>query len=265
MKRSGAWEQVLPGVLGIPGHPPSPERNAMAATLWGGLGSAASHRCAATLWKLRGFEPGLVEITSRKNPKGLPSHIVVHRRMPVSTAVTTCGVVPVTNRLLTLLQLGCVAEPEAVERSLDGALVEGSVTLRGLWWMLDEHGGRGRRGAGTLRGLLTARDPHFAPPEGDLEADFLDLIKGSDLPKPDSQVEVRGPDGRVWRIDFAYPASLLAIELDGYIWHAGRWEFQRDREKGNALHALGWRVLRFTWYDVHERPGYVIAPIRQFL
>ncbi len=49
MKRSGAWEQVLPGVLGIPGHPPSPERNAMAAALWGGLGSAASHRCAATL------------------------------------------------------------------------------------------------------------------------------------------------------------------------------------------------------------------------
>ena len=35
--------------------------------------------------------------------------------------------------------------------------------------------------------------------------------------------------------------------------------FQRDRSKQNALIALGWTVLRFTWSDLIERPGYVIG------
>lgn len=265
LTRSGAWEAVLPGVLGLCGHPPSFERDVLAATLWGGGCTAASHRCAAALWKFRGFSSGLVEISSPKNRLHLPTPIVVHRHLPVMSAVTPWGVIPATNRLLTLLELGCVVSPPLVERALDDQLLEGHVSLRGLWWILDEHGGRGRRGAGTMRALLRERDPRFAPPEGDLEADFLDLILSGGLPKPESQVEVRGPDGRPYYIDFAYPRRKVAIELDGYIWHAAKKRFQKDHNKQNVLVAQGWRVLRFTWYDVHERPEYVLATIAAVL
>jgi very-short-patch-repair endonuclease len=38
--------------------------------------------------------------------------------------------------------------------------------------------------------------------------------------------------------------------------------FQRDRRRQNRLIAAGWTVLRFTWWDLTERPDDVLAQIR---
>lgn len=70
------------------------------------------------------------------------------------------------------------------------------------------------------------------------------------------------PVGR-FRIDFAYPELLIAIEVDGYGPHASRAAFQRDRSRQNDLVALGWTVLRFTWADVVKRPDHVARVLRQ--
>ena len=69
----------------------------------------------------------------------------------------------------------------------------------------------------------------------------------------------------VARIDVAFPAHKLAIEVDGFAYHSERARFQRDRRRQNDLVALGWTVLRFTWSDLVDRPGYVLAAIRQQL
>jgi very-short-patch-repair endonuclease len=37
--------------------------------------------------------------------------------------------------------------------------------------------------------------------------------------------------------------------------------FQRDREKQNEAHALGWTVYRFTWRQLVDDPDSVIAII----
>jgi very-short-patch-repair endonuclease len=66
-------------------------------------------------------------------------------------------------------------------------------------------------------------------------------------------------------VDVAIPNARLAIEVDGLAWHTGADRFQRDRTKQNDLVGLGWTVLRFTWSDLVERPGYVIATIRRHL
>lgn len=71
--------------------------------------------------------------------------------------------------------------------------------------------------------------------------------------------------GRRFAIDVAFPEQRLAIEIDGYAYHSSDDRFQRDRTKQNALIAAGWRVLRFTWADLAERPSYVIAQILQLL
>ena len=41
--------------------------------------------------------------------------------------------------------------------------------------------------------------------------------------------------------------------------------FQRDRSRQNRLVAAGWTVLRFTWRDLVERPGYVVRTIRDVI
>jgi hypothetical protein len=73
-------------------------------------------------------------------------------------------------------------------------------------------------------------------------------------------------DGRlVAVVDVALPKLKLAIEVDGMAFHQGPDRFQRDRTRQNALIGLGWTVLRFTWWDLVDRPTYVIATIRRQL
>lgn len=61
---------------------------------------------------------------------------------------------------------------------------------------------------------------------------------------------------RRWRFDFAWPARMVAVEIDGGRWapgggwHAG----DEDREKLSAAAALGWRVLRFSTQQVEKHP-----------
>jgi very-short-patch-repair endonuclease len=72
----------------------------------------------------------------------------------------------------------------------------------------------------------------------------------------------RGVAFERWTIDVAFPDAKVAIEVDGWAYHCDVDRFRSDREKGNALVRAGWKLLRFTWYDLVNRPQYVIAEIR---
>jgi very-short-patch-repair endonuclease len=61
----------------------------------------------------------------------------------------------------------------------------------------------------------------------------------------------------------AIPRLMVAIEVDGMAYHVDVERFQRDRTRQNALVDLGWTVLRFTWADLTDRPGYVAGAIRR--
>jgi very-short-patch-repair endonuclease len=63
------------------------------------------------------------------------------------------------------------------------------------------------------------------------------------------------------RIDLAFPAAHVAIEVDGWAWHVDIERFRADRRKGNALGRAGWTLLRFTWHDLDGDPAGVLAEI----
>ncbi len=65
-----------------------------------------------------------------------------------------------------------------------------------------------------------------------------------------------------WKIDIAFPDAQLAVEVDSWAWHTDPVRFARDREKGNAIVAAGWRLLRFTWRDVTQHVDRCVALIR---
>jgi very-short-patch-repair endonuclease len=51
--------------------------------------------------------------------------------------------------------------------------------------------------------------------------------------------------GRKWRLDFAFPAAMVAVEVDGSV-HRIKGRFTGDLDKHNALTIAGWRLLRFS-------------------
>lgn len=73
-----------------------------------------------------------------------------------------------------------------------------------------------------------------------------------------SQVVVRDVPGLHLRVDFAFRAQGLVVEVDGARWHQ---DPARDQARDNALAALGWRVLRFTWAEVVHDQARVLEEI----
>jgi len=73
-------------------------------------------------------------------------------------------------------------------------------------------------------------------------------IRTARLPAPER--EFRAVASRRWRIDFAWPAQRIALEIEGGTWVQGRHSrpkgFEGDCEKYNEIALQGWRVLRVT-------------------
>lgn len=258
---SGRWDSPQAGVYRMVGAPTTWRQALMAACLAAGEEALASHRAAAVLWGLDGVWGEPLELTVPYARSPVPTGAIVHRSQRRSDLdVARRDGVPVTSVDRTLIDLGAVLPPVAVELAVEDAARRMLVTLAYLRWRLDELGGRGRRGAGVLRAILDARGAGGLAGSA-LEVLFLRLLRSAGLPLPVRQHEIELRGGAV-RVDFAFPRLRIAIELDGYRWHSGRGALQRDDERQNALVAAGWTVLRFTWDDVVGRPDYVLSFFR---
>lgn len=257
LTRFRGWESVLPNVVRAPGFPPSWLQELKALCLWGEPGCAASHRAAAALHGLAGFPEGTLEIATVKRCRVSGVTVVAHRIVPLRACLTVVRGIPTMNELHTLMVLGGVASLEQVRRAVDDALHRGLVTVSGLRWILKEYARPGLTGAGVLREVVAFLGFDYVPTESELEAAFLLLLRRANLVLPELQVRMGSR-----RHDFIYRLLNLVIELDGYTTHGTRDQFHEDRERDNLLAVRGNAVLRFTWYDVHQRPDYVIALLR---
>jgi very-short-patch-repair endonuclease len=71
---------------------------------------------------------------------------------------------------------------------------------------------------------------------------------------------------RRFRIDIAFPSARLAIELDGWQFHAKfKGDFTRHTARQNLLVKHGWRVLRFTAGQVRTEMSSCIEMIASTL
>lgn len=65
-------------------------------------------------------------------------------------------------------------------------------------------------------------------------------------------------------VDFVYPELGLVIEVDGYSVHGGKRSWQHDRHRQNDLVIAGYKVLRFTWWDVCNEEALIVKTLRSF-
>lgn len=163
-----------------------------------------------------------------------------------------------------LVDLGVVLDYRQVTQAVEQCVVSRLVSVATIRNELDRIARRGRRGAGTLRAVLADWPLGDARPDSVLEVAFARLSTSAGLPRPEFQYPLT-LNGRVRRIDFAYPSLRIAIEVDGFGCRTDRAGFQDERWRQNDLVRAGWRVLRFTWDDVMHRTDYVAATIRSLM
>lgn len=84
------------------------------------------------------------------------------------------------------------------------------------------------------------------PSELETAASFQ--IRALALPEPVREYRFMPP--RMWRFDFAWPAAMVALEVEGGIYSGGRHTtgpgFTKDCEKYTEAALRGWTVIRVT-------------------
>ena len=228
-----------------------------------GDGAAISHRAAAAVWGLEGFEPPfVVELTVPRSRQPRLKNVRVHRRDLIRIAVRDG--IPVTPIPETILDLCTVSRDQTVPlRALDDVRRQRLVSSFELERCMAEHSGRGQAGSALYRELLERRLGK-TPPGNVFAADVLDLLIDAGLPEPEPEVWVT-IDRRRYRIDLAYRRPKIAIECLGKKGHLNERSFEEDPVRCNDLALDGWLQLQVTYRRLEESPGSIVAEVRTAL
>lgn len=120
----------------------------------------------------------------------------------------------------------------------------------------------GRPWVAMVRGVVgrTLGGPGHQP--NLFEQRLIDLLTDAGLPVPEAQVEIRRGDGSsVARVDAGYLDRKVLMECDSERWHGSWIRRKQDLRQDRELTALGYRVLRFSWEDLDERPREVVRHV----
>ena len=249
-----------PSVYAV-GHPGLSRRGrGVAALLHAGPGAALSHETAARVWQLVGRDssgPIHVSVPSRSTlvappgvvihrPRSLaPTDVVFHRDLWLTTP---------ERALRDLLPGRSVAQVTRMLEQMVTVLNRSPDTLH-EW-------GHGLRNAPGRATLLRALDEVAGPAviRSEFETRFRSLCQEAGLPSATTNHRI----GR-WELDAVWLEHGVAVELDSYRWHGGRWQFHRDRRKGLAISRAGFELIRLSWPQLKYDRAEVVEAIRYAL
>jgi len=261
----GVLERAAPGALRIRGSPETWRQRLVIATLSAGPGCVVSHRAAAALHGFDRFPPGPVEVLVDRPHRSRDPLVRVHssRRLDPVDRTIVDGI-PVTTPERTLIDLAATVGRNRLEEAIDSGVRDRILDTEVLRTRIGALRKRGRGGIRKIEGLIG--DTTQRRPTTVLERRFLRHVERAGLPHPACQVPVRRPDGSLAFVDFMFPGSNLAIEVDGHGSHATRRQRRHDNERANDLVLCAdLRVLRFTYEQVVGDPETVVADCRRAL
>lgn len=260
---SGRVAPVHRGVYRTSGSPKTWDQLMLAGTIY--AKGQASHRACAHLWgvELTGTPPTELTVVASRAPR--PRGIIVHRSVDLAGPGIRRRGIPTTGPLRMLTELGAVVDAEQVGMVVDSLLSRRIVTMDGIEHFRRQLGRSGRSGAGVLGDILASRPLGRAAPDSTLEPVMARLCQRFGLEMPAYQVWVE-VHGKWRRLDFAYVAEMIDIEVDGYGTHGAMYDtWVDDSVRDNELTVLGWKVLRFPREVVQHQQAYVERIIRTVL
>ena len=262
---SGHLVRVTPRVFQVNGAPFTWQARIAAERLSAGAESIVSHRSAAALYELDGFDPlRLVHLTlpvqrSPRSRKDVRLHLSVHFdliRPEVRQNIT------VTDPARLVLDLyASELNREVARRGLFSARKKKLVTWEELHGCLEAHAKRGRRGITGFRADLELYS-RIGCPESSFEDAIRELLMGAGLPEPELQHEVTA-NGRRYRIDVAYPELRVGVEGKSKAHHLTDVAFEVDSVRDADLAIAGWILIHVTWAQIRDDPAGVIRRVQQ--
>jgi very-short-patch-repair endonuclease len=254
---TGRLHPISRGVY-VVGRPDlTPKSRWMAAVLVCGEGAALSHRSAAELWGIGYEEKKRIDITVRRECRIRRPGLKVYARAKLTRrSVVVRDRIPVTTPIQTLIDLATELKPLQLERAVNEADKRDLVDPERLRRALDGYGGM--PGVKPLRTLL---DRHtFRLSDSDLEIYFRPLALDAGFPLPLTKQWVLG-----YEVDFVFPGHRLIVETDGLRYHRTPSQQARMVERDQKHVSNGYRVIRFTHWQIARAPGEVTKLLRRML
>jgi very-short-patch-repair endonuclease len=252
--RTGALQREHRGVYRVGHRAPNLEARYLAAVTACGEGALLSGPAAARLLgALKGPAPA-PEVTTRTERR--VEGVVTRRSRGICARDgTSWRGIPVTSPARTLVDLAAVLEAEDLARVCHEAGVHHGTTPAQVEAVLARR--PGSRGAKTLRRILRGE---VRVTVSKLERRFLMLLRDAGLALPQTNRPVGGR-----RIDCRWSEQRLTVELDGYRYHSSRHAWEQDRRREREARAPRDDFRRYTYGDVFDDPGPMLAELRALL
>lgn len=220
-----------------------------------------SHVSAAIMHGLPVWGADLSTVHVVRRSKRLSAHVeagVAHHSCSLpDDHITTVDGVEVTSIARTVIDHARSVSFEAGVVTADAALHLGATSKdevkEMLFWQSDWPGSRS---AARVTVFSDGRSESVGESRGRVR------ISAAGLPTPDLQVQILDDAGRfVARVDFLFEQMRTIGEFDGRVKYrvenaGGRLEdvLWREKRREDALRALGYQVVRFTWADLERAP-----------
>jgi very-short-patch-repair endonuclease len=226
----------------------------MAAVLACGDGAVLSHRSAAELWGIGKEWERRIDVSIPRRSRLERRGIKVRCRTSLpGGSLTRRFRIPVTSPVQTLIDLATELEPLRLERAVNEADVRDLVDPETLRRSLGAY--VGMPGVKTLRTML---DRHtFRLSDSDLEVLFRPLAVAAGFGVPHSKHALLG-----YEVDFWFPGHGLVVETDGLRYHRTPAQQARAARRDQKHTAAGFRVLRFTHWQIAYEPNEVTEILR---
>jgi hypothetical protein len=263
-RRRGYLIDLFRGVYAVAYKPVTPHGTWMAATLACGQGAVLSHAAAAALWGIRPSASAKIDVTVPGRAGRTRPDLRVHRAGALlPNQITEHAGIPCTTVGRTIIDLAAGHPQNTVEYAIHQAETLRIFNRDEVVAALDA--APSRPGSATVRRILGLSLPKEDRIKGKLARMLSKLCREAGLPEPlvDHWIDVPDADG--FEVDFCWPQLGLIIEADGRAFHDTHRGFENDRHRDRVLRLAGWRVERFTWRQVVERPDEVARQLRLIL
>jgi very-short-patch-repair endonuclease len=256
----GAWVVVVGSVLAPATSVVTPVALARAAALAVGLGAVVSHLTAAYLHGLRVPHDKAVHLIVGRDRRVRIENLRTHRVEIADAEVELVDGILRTTLSRTVLDCLLWLSEEQGRDMLTDAVRRRLITLDEVAAVVS--GSAQRHGIGRAWAVLAdvGRNAHS---EGEVR--MHRLLRKASLAGWAANVPVYDAHGLIGIVDVLFAQAKVVLEIDGFAYHAGVVEFQRDRARRNRLVAAGYTVLNFTWHDLTREPQRVLAEIRAAL